>query len=375
MAEPAARRLPGLSVRIKLTLSYAGFLVLAAIALLAVTWYVLRFVPQGNLQIIGADVDQGWAPNRADLIEAFVPVAIRVLVLVAVVGFVGGWFLAGRMLKPLSAIDRAARRIADGDLGHRVQLPGRADEFRTLSDAFDLMLDRVEQQVGEQQRFAANASHELRTPLAMTRTILDVASADPDTDVEMVFGRLAEINERAIASTESLLLLARLGRSSVEVPAVEIDLESLTARVVDTLAASATRSRVTISTTIEAPTACGNESLIERLLSNLVHNAIVHNVGTDRRVWITVAADASSATTLTVENTGRPVEPSVVASLVEPFERGRSRTRATDGSHVGAGLGLAICASIARVHGGDLRLIPRDGGGLRVVATWPGPSS
>lgn len=368
MTERVAARRRGLSVRIKLTLSYAGFLVVAGIGLVAVTWYLLRFVPQGNLQIIGEDT---WAPNRSDLLRAFFPAATAMLLFLAAVGVVGGWFLAGRMLRPLALIDEAARKIADGDLAHRVQLPGRSDEFRTLSDVFDLMLDRLEQHVGEQRRFAANASHELRTPLAMTRTMLEVAQADPDADIPKVLGRLAEINERSITTTESLLLLARIGGSSLELPRREIDVTSMIARVVDGLDQVAARNEVTISAAPGAPVVFGNPALIERLLSNLVHNAIVHNAGSERRVWIVSASDKPDTTMLTVENTGPVMDPVAISALTDPFERGRSRSRATDSSHVGAGLGLAICASIVRAHSGELRLDLREGGGLRVTASLP----
>jgi two-component system sensor histidine kinase VanS len=369
MVEPASLRRRGLSVRIKLTLSYAGFLVLAGFALAAVTWYLLRFVPQGNLQIIGEDVDQAWAPNRSDLLRVFFPAAGAMLIFLSAVGLGGGWVLAGRMLKPLSLIDQAARRIADGDLTQRVQLPGRTDEFRTLSDVLDLMLDRLEQHVGEQRRFAANASHELRTPLAMTRTILEVAQADPEADIGTALTRLTEINERSISATESLLLLARLGRSSLELAIEEIDTSSMIAHVVENLGDVAERNGVTISSAIHEPIVFGNRPLIERLLSNLVHNAIVHNSGPDRRVWVATAPGTRS-TILSVENTGAPVDPSVVSTLTEPFQRS-ARSRTADSSHVGAGLGLAICASIVRVHDGELQITPRDGGGLTVTATLP----
>lgn len=369
MAEPAPLRRRGLSVRIKLTLSYAGFLVFAGLALAAVVWYLLRFVPQGNLQIIGEDVDRAWAPNRSDLLRVFFPAAGAMLAFLSAVGLVGGWVLAGRMLRPLSLIDQAARRIADGDITQRVQLPGRTDEFRILSDVLDLMLDRLEQQVGEQQRFAANASHELRTPLAMTRTILEVARADPDADIGTALARLTEINERSISATEALLLLARLARSSLELPIEEIDTASMIAQVIRSLENVAARNGVTISSTIDQPVVFGNRPLIEQLLSNLVHNAIVHNSGPDRRVRV-VAAPGPQSTILRVENTGARVDPLIVSTLTEPFQRG-ARSRTADSSHVGAGLGLAICASITRVHDGELQVTAREGGGLTVAATLP----
>src|SRR6187402_1082066 len=164
-------RAPGSSVRLRLTLSYAGFLMLVGVLLLAVVWvFLLRYVPDR------AEV----MPNRSDLLRAFAPRAVAVLAFLLVMGLVGGWILAGRMLAPLRRITDATRLAATGSLSHRIRLEGRNDEFRELADAFDAMLARLEAHVAEQQRFAANASHELRTPLAITQTLLDVARNDPN---------------------------------------------------------------------------------------------------------------------------------------------------------------------------------------------------
>src|SRR3954451_16231102 len=162
-------REPGLSVRLKLTLSYAGFLMVGSALLLAVVWvFLLRYVPD-RVVVLGPSPN---FPNRTDLLRAFVPKATMMLAFVLVFGLVGGWLLAGRMLAPLARITDATRLAATGSLAHRVRLEGRRDEFRELADAFDSMLARLEAQVAEQQRFAANASHELRTPLAITQTLL-----------------------------------------------------------------------------------------------------------------------------------------------------------------------------------------------------------
>ena len=167
------RREPGLSVRLKLTLSYAGFLMVAGTLLLAVVWvFLLRYVPAAGWWGPGPHY-----PNRGDLQRAFLPRAFQAMVALLVVGLVGGWILAGRMLAPLRQITRATRLAATGSLSHRIALPGRADEFRELADSFDTMLARVEAQVAEQQRFAANASHELRTPLAISQALLEVLIA------------------------------------------------------------------------------------------------------------------------------------------------------------------------------------------------------
>src|SRR5436190_5798121 len=169
---PSAReetmdRAPGLSVRLKLTLSYAGFLMLAGAVLLAAGYFSLsRGVHPGVIFIV---------QSHADLLRYFAPIAAIVMTFLLLFALLGGWLLAGRMLAPLTRITDATRMAATGSLSHRVDLEGRQDEFRELADSFDAMLARLQAHVTEQQRFAANASHELRTPLAITRTLLDVA--------------------------------------------------------------------------------------------------------------------------------------------------------------------------------------------------------
>src|SRR6185437_15212419 len=167
-------RAPGLSVRLKLTLSYAGFLMLAGAVLLAAGYFSLsRGVHPGVIFMVR---------RHADLLRDFAPLAATAMAFLLVFGLLGGWLLAGRMLAPLTRITDATRTAANGSLSHRIQLPGRSDEFRELADAFDAMLARLEAHVAEQQRFAANASHELRTPLAITQTLLDVARTDASRD-------------------------------------------------------------------------------------------------------------------------------------------------------------------------------------------------
>ena len=188
-------RSAGPSVRLKLTLSYAGFLMLAGALLLAAAWLagqyrqsfdlLLRYVPDGVISTTGRLVPG----NSSFLLRAFAPAASIVLAFLLVFGLLGGWLLAGRMLAPLTRITDATRVAANGSLAHRIRLPGRRDEFRELADAFDAMLARLEAHVAEQQRFAANASHELRTPLAITQTLLDVARNDLNRDT----GELAEL--------------------------------------------------------------------------------------------------------------------------------------------------------------------------------------
>src|SRR5205085_9439351 len=169
--EETVDRAPGLSVRLKLTLSYAGFLMLAGAVLLVVGYFSLsRGVHPGVIFMVR---------SHADLLRAFAPIAAIVMAFLLVFGLLGGWFLAGRMLAPLTRVTDATRLAATGSLSHRIRLPGRSDEFRQLADAFDAMIARLEAHDAEQQRFAANPSHELRTPPAITQTLLDVAPQAP----------------------------------------------------------------------------------------------------------------------------------------------------------------------------------------------------
>lgn len=359
-------RRPGLSVRTRLALSYAGFLVVGAFLLLAVVWvFLLRYVP--DEQIIGPDDGRPWphTPNRTDLVNAFAPKAALMLGFVLVFGLVGGWLLAGRMLAPLNRITDATRRAGGGALGHRIHLEGRQDEFRELADAFDTMLAQIEAQVAEQQRFAANASHELRTPLAVTQTLLDVARNDPAHDNGELVERLRAVNTRAIDLTEALLLLSKADRRAfVRTP---VDLSLLAEEAAETLLPLAERRGTAVEVAGEPVTAAGSPALLLQLTTNLVHNAIVHNLPEGGSVRVATSAGPRGAV-LTVENTGPALSPELVTTLVEPFQRGTGRVR-TD--HSGVGLGLAIVRSIAEAHDGELVLAAREGGGLRVTVRLP----
>ncbi|MCW3492514.1 sensor histidine kinase [Microbacterium sp. SSM24] len=351
----------GMSVRVKLALSYAGFLVVAGIALFAVGFLLLRFVPNGSLTVDGG----GWAPNRANLLEVFVRYAWWALALLLVIGLVGGWLLAGVVLRPLDRITDAARRVRDGRLDHRVALPGAGDELTDLADTLDAMLDRVEHTVEEERRFAANASHELRTPHAIIRTVVEVAQADPEgRDVDEVLRRIGATNERAIATTEALLALARVARGGA-LDASTVDLAVLVADAVEDERADASARGIRFTTSLDPASVTGERGLLERLVANLVHNAVVHNAAGG---WVRVGVTAGARAELVVENGGPVLAPALAATLTEPFVRGAGRTRGTGD---GSGLGLAIVASIVRAHHGELALTAPPEGGLHVRVTLP----
>ena len=350
-------RAPGLSVRLKLTLSYAGFLMLAGAVLLTAGYFSLsRGVHPGVIFIV---------QSHADLLRSFAPIAAIVMAFLLVFGLVGGWLLAGRMLAPVTHITDATRAAAEGSLSHRIRLPGRTDEFRELADSFDTMLARLEAQVAEQQRFAANASHELRTPLAVTQTLLDVARKDPNRDNGELVDRLHAVNTRAIDLTEALLLLSRADQRSFTPE--HVDLSLVAEEATETLLPLAEKRGLTIETSGDTTPTTGSHALLLQLTTNLLHNAIVHNVSEKGTVWVTTSAHPKSAV-LTVENTGENLTPQLVATLAEPFLRGTKRIR-TDQAAVG--LGLAIVKSITQAHDGTLTLTPRAGGGLRVTVQLP----
>jgi two-component system sensor histidine kinase VanS len=364
MRKKSVDRAPGLSARVKLTLSYAGFLVLAGVLMLAAVWAVfLRQVPDGVL----AHMYPSWRFlfDHSDPLHGFGSVAAIVLVFLLVFGLLGGWLLAGRMLAPLARITDATRQAATGSLHHRIELEGRTDEFRELADSFDTMLARLEAHVAEQQRFAANASHELRTPLAITQTLLDVARNDPDHDSGELVDRLHDVNTRAIDLTEALLLLSRANQRSFTRD--HLDLSLIAEEATETLLPLAEQRGLTIDTSGDTTPTLGSHALLLQLTTNLLHNAIVHNLPESGAVWITTGAHPESAV-LTVENTGKQLTAQAVATLAEPFQRSGERIR-TD--HAGVGLGLAIVKSITQAHDGTLTLTARDAGGLRVTVRLP----
>jgi two-component system sensor histidine kinase VanS len=303
--------------------------------------------------------------SHAALLRYFAPIAAMVMTFLLVFGLLGGWILAGRMLAPLTRITDATRMAATGSLAHRIDLEGRRDEFRELADTFDAMLARLEAHVAEQQRFAANASHELRTPLATTQTLLDVARNDPNRDAVELVDRLHAVNARAIDLTEALLLLSRADQRSFS--REHVDLSLVAEEATETLLPLAEKRGVAVETSADAAHTTGSHALLLQLATNLLHNAIVHNLPQRGSVWVTTSVRPSRAV-LSVENTGEGLAPDTVATLAEPFQRGTNRIR-TD--HAGVGLGLAIVKSITQAHDGILALAPRPDGGLRATVELP----
>jgi two-component system sensor histidine kinase VanS len=382
--------LPSRTVRLRLTLLYSGLFLVSGVALLAATYLIFRgntgvdlIVPSGishRPAVPGAgngapsnpevfrQVRQMYAASVArrthglhqGLLESGIALAIMTAVSIAF-----GWLVAGRVLRPLRTITSTTRQISERNLNERLALSGPRDELKDLADTVDGLLARLEAHVGKQQRFAANASHELRTPLALTQTLLDVARNDPNRVNGELVENLHAVNTRAIDLTEALLLLSRADQRSFAPE--HVDLSLIAEDATETLLPLAEKRGVSIETSGDMTLTVGSHALLLQMTTNLVHNAIVHNLAEHGTVWVTTSAHPETVE-LTVENTGEQLTPQLVSTLTEPFQRGTQRIRA---DHAGVGLGLAIVNSIAQAHDGAIAITPRAAGGLCVTVRLP----
>jgi two-component system sensor histidine kinase VanS len=357
------------SARLRLALSYAVFLVAAGAVVLFGIYLVLRYVPDYPLMPANPESDPALpVASRSEILGSLVAMSGVLLLFLAVVGIVGGWILAGWILKPLRRINNAAVIAATGNLQHRIHLAGRNDEFRQLADSFDHMLDRLDDAFEVQERFAANASHELRTPLAITATMLDVARRNPSgQDYPELVERLRLTNDRAIGLTESLLRLA--DANAITAAASSTDLAHIAQASIDENAAEAVQRDVTIAEQLEPAPMTGDEALLAQLVSNLVQNAIRHGGSPGRAVVSTRNDRERGVVMVRVESSGDVMSAEAAARLTEPFLRGAGRV-AVAGSR-GYGLGLALVERITQVHNGTLSIVPRASGGLDVSVEIP----
>jgi two-component system, OmpR family, sensor histidine kinase VanS len=383
--------LPSRTVRLRLTVLYSGLFLVSGAVLLAITYLLVRRGSRPNLLVPGGEPNAPRALKEAmgnpdvaryvrhvaeqqyaravslhadDLHQVLIRSGIA-LAIMTVVSIAVGWLVAGRVLRPLQAMTATTRQISERNLHERLALAGPRDELKDLADTIDGLLARLQAHVAGQQRFAANASHELRTPLALTQTLLDVARNDPNRDDDELVGRLHAVNTRAIDLTEALLLLSRADQRSFV--REHVDLSLIAEEAMETLLSFAEKRGVTIETSGDTALTIGSHALLLQMATNLVHNAIVHNLPEQGTVWVTTSVHRETVV-LTVENTGGMIAPQLVATLAEPFQRGSKRIR-TD--HAGVGLGLAIVKSIAEAHDGALTLAARDAGGLCVEVQLP----
>lgn len=308
------------------------------------------------------------AKQRSDTLHSLLQWSALALGVVAVGAIGAGWLVAGRALRPLHVITGTARRVADRSLHERIALDGPPDELKELADTFDDMLARLDRAFDGQSRFVANASHELRTPLAVNRTLLEVSMADPAAshDLRQVGSTLLAVNERSERLIDGLLLLAR---SEHEVSDHhQVDLADAARIALGQQAVDAASLEVTLRPQLSAAVTSGDPVLLERLVTNLVENAVRHNVPGG---WVEVRTGRAPGTghaQVVVTNTGDPIPPYDVDGLFEPFRQRRGE-RTAEGR--GSGLGLSIVRSIVTAHGGSVHARARDGGGLVVRVELP----
>jgi signal transduction histidine kinase len=278
-----------------------------------------------------------------------------------------GWIVAGRVLRPVHAITAAARRASEENLGERIALAGPDDELKELADTFDAMLARLDAAFASQRRFVADASHELRTPLTVMRTAIDVTLAKPGRTPAQLEAMAVEVRhaaDRAEALIEALLTLARSDRGTG--PREPLDVAALAEDALDAAAPAIRAHPVTVQTALAPAPAVGDPVLVERLVTNLIDNAVRHNVSGG---WVQVATGTRAGMAfIDVANGGPLIPPELVPSLFEPFRRLSDRA----GSPDGMGLGLSIVRSVALAHRGHATARPRPAGGLEITVSLPG---
>ncbi len=398
-------RRPRPTLRLRLTLVYAGLFFLAGTSLLGVTFLLFQqqldksagqlvdgpsdrerhMIIRENDTYLTGDAAIEWMRRQQAELQAAATTSLLTqgsiaLLLVGTVAGVSGWLVAGRVLAPLHQVTATARRIAaaqatDRSLHQRIDLRGPDDEVKELADTFDRMVARLDHAFDGQRRFVANASHELRTPLTLNRALVELAmhrrTASPD--VLQLGESLLQINARHERLITGLLLLARSDQEIAD--RSPVDLADVVSHVTAQTKTDADDAGVTVAETTDTAPTTGDALLLERLVHNLVENGIRHNL-TDGTGWVRVASRTIPAgagpdpgrVTVEVSNSGPVVPPYDVPALFEPFRRlGADRLVTARGS----GLGLSIVRSIARAHGGAVTAVPREDGGLTVTVTLP----
>ena len=376
--EERFRRPRRLSIRVRLTLTYAGLVTAAGAVLIALVYFYTRYVTL-SIEIGGPVGDTAAVPasqasevtqvdtNLFDLLSSIMRSAVGALALLVVLSGTVGWILAGRMLQPLSSMNEAAKRAASGDLSQRLALSGPRDEIHDLADTFDNMLASLERSFSVHRRFAANASHELRTPLATTQTMIDVALSDPQASAEnlrTVLTRVLETNRANRETIDALLDLA--DAQSGKLARENVDMEATVRDALGVIAPEVAERDLHVSSHLRAIQVPGDPVLLRQSVSNLLRNAARYNVDGGR---ITVdMARLDDGVRLTICNDGPAVPADKLDSLREPFVRGEGRGRTRGSGH---GLGLAIVTAVATAHGGELHLSANPTGGLTSVLELP----
>jgi len=386
-------RLPRRTIRLRLALLYGGVFFISGAILLALVYGAVAQTHHGVSQVIpaplihlrsskavppslppgieGVKVSVVDSDQRVADLQVLAIVSLIALAVMAVVSMGLGWLIAGRVLRPLRTITTAARDISATNLHRRLALEGPNDEFKELGDTFDGLLARLDASFQSQRQFVANASHELRTPLARLKTLVQVALADPDATPES----LRATHERVLASEQQLeglieaLLSLASGERSLE-NREPVDLAALTHEVIAGRQVDIESRHLQLNATLDPARAEGNPELLARLATNLIDNAIRHNIH-GGRIDVMTATRAGQAI-LSVANSGPVIAPDELNRLQQPFQRlGAERTNRGDGH----GLGLSIVDAIATAHGATLAVHAQPTGGLRVEVRFPSTGS
>jgi signal transduction histidine kinase len=384
------RRVPRLRIRTRLAVLYATLFLVAGGALVGMSYARMReviYAQQVDAAILNAPelavpaadpVAERSRLNKLEQYQTQLSAAAReqtlnsltrnlviTLFILAVVAFGVGLLAARQSLLPIQRMIATTRRVAAGDLTERIALRGPRDELTELAGTFDEMVARLEAAFASHRRFVANASHELRTPLAIHRTLLEVAAGRPDAppQVAELATSLLQVTDRQQRLIDGLLNLAESER--IVTAPVPVDLREIVLTTVQTLETEADERGISIVVEAADTHLRGDPVLLERLTTNLVQNAIRHNVP-GGQAWVSCASTPGGVQ-VRVANTGAPLDPDRLDELFEPFRRGTP----TPGSPDGNGLGLSIVRAVAVAHGGTAMARAREGGGLLVVATLP----
>lgn len=365
--------MPALGLRMRLTLLSTAVVTTAAVLLMLLVWVLAGQLVTGGAALPGSTpvVVDGVVTDAAVLTAtvhrqaqgAVLSTAAVALPLLVAAAALLSWVLAGRALRPLHQVTATARRLSQESLAERIRLHGPRDEVRELADTFDTMLDRLQAAFDAQQRFVADASHELRTPLAVMRTEVDVSLADPDADVAELRRMgvvLRAATDRAEAMVAGLLVVARTRATGLDVQEA-VDVAALVPGAVQAVREEVVARRLRVQCQLVPLWTSGDPALLERVVGNLVENAVRHNHDDG---WVLVRSDAQS---LVVSSSGARVDPGTVAQLFQPFRRGgAART-----GHRGSGLGLAVVSAVVAAHSGTVHAEPIAVGGLAVTVTLP----
>jgi signal transduction histidine kinase len=373
-----------LTIRTRLTLTYAGLFLAGGTALVVALIASLYRELHGPLPpgIVPGRLDPdhdrfiGVADEMRDAVAShLLHRALELLLIVVVVSAVLGWWIAGRMLHRLTSITTAARQASQTTLHQRLNLTGPDDELKELGDTFDSMLERLDAAFAAQKRFVANASHELRTPLTVTRTAVEVTLAKPsvtDTQWRTMAQDVARSTDRAQRLIDGLLTLARSEERLTDLE--DDDLADLAAEALDQVAAAARAAGLQITTDLDPAPVRGNLALLGRAVANLLENAVKYNL--DGGVLEVRTRATPPWSELTVANDGAVLDPAAVPELFEPFHRGEhTRRRRLSGDHdeSGTGLGLSIVHAVVHAHAGEITARARTTGGLQVTLRLPTP--